>query len=129
MIKGYVWRYPAKVLADTDGDTVKVELDMGIYMHRIPTDVRLLGLYSPEKDTPAGVAARDYARSLLPVGSIIEVYSKKLITALDWGGSQMSLMRILGDIHYGQGQSLNYAADMIAAGHGSPVPAPGFGNS
>jgi endonuclease YncB( thermonuclease family) len=57
-----------------DGDTIYVKLDVGFDL-TVYTRVRVLGINAPELSTDAGKAARDFAKTLLPVGEGVEVVS------------------------------------------------------
>lgn len=57
-----------------DGDTVYVKLDLGFDI-TVYARVRVYGINAPETSTEAGVIARTYARSLLPVGAVVRVTS------------------------------------------------------
>jgi endonuclease YncB( thermonuclease family) len=91
-----------------DGDTLYVRLDVGFDL-TVYARVRLYAVNAPELRTAAGVAARDYVRQLLPVGTRVQVVS------YGWdkyGG------RIDGVVLYGDNQSL--AEALLAAGHAVP---------
>lgn len=96
--------YPGIVDLVHDGDTVNVKLDVGFDL-TVYTRVRINGINAPELATAAGKAARDFAQTLLPPGTAVEVVS------LGWdkfGG------RIEGRISAaGVG---DFAAAMVAAG-------------
>jgi endonuclease YncB( thermonuclease family) len=79
---------PAVVLGVHDGDTITVDCDRGLETRRSPTDLRLNGVDAPELrvrdpvtgklvDNPPGLAARDYLRVLLPVGSRVLIRTFK----------------------------------------------------
>jgi micrococcal nuclease len=87
-----------------DGDTVNVKLDVGFDL-TVYTRVRVNGINAPELATAAGKTSRDFAQTLLPPGTEIEVVS------LGWdkfGG------RIEGRIS--AAAIGDFAAAMIAAG-------------
>ena len=71
---GYVYQaqLQGKVVAVTDGDTIKV-LDADQRMHR----VRLNGIDAPERDQPYGSASRDYLAAMV-AGQQVEVRSVKV---------------------------------------------------
>ncbi|HXK13272.1 MAG TPA: hypothetical protein VNH45_01940 [Gaiellaceae bacterium] len=96
--------YPGIVDLVHDGDTVNVKLDVGFDL-TVYTRVRINGINAPELATDAGKASRDFAHTLLPPGTVVEVVS------LGWdkfGG------RIEGRISAaGIG---DFAAAMVAAG-------------
>jgi endonuclease YncB( thermonuclease family) len=57
-----------------DGDTIYVKLDLGFDL-TVYARVRIFGINAPELSTDAGKAARDYAKTLLPVGAAVTVLS------------------------------------------------------
>lgn len=66
----WVYQYRATVMSVVDGDTVHLNIDLGLEQSRLLT-VRVLGINAPEVKTPEGKAARDWARLYLPVGSAL----------------------------------------------------------
>ena len=90
-----MYEYKCKVLRVVDGDTVDVDIDLGfgIWMHK--ERVRILGIDSPESRTRDliekrfGLAAKEFVRSLMPVGSTVIVRTQKDKTG--------KFGRILGD--------------------------------
>lgn len=102
--------YPGVVDSVHDGDTVYAKLDVGFDL-TVYARIRVFGINAPELKTAAGVAARDYVRSLLPEGVAVRVRSH------GWdkfGG------RIDGDIAFGQFFGRDLGETMIAAGHAKP---------
>ena len=88
-----------------DGDTVNVKLDIGFDL-TVYARVRVFGINAPELSTDAGKVARDYARTLLPVGTAVTVLSHGWDK---YGG------RIDGEISYGTPPA-DFAAAMLTAG-------------
>lgn len=93
-----MYEYSAKILKILDGDTAKVELDLGFNIFKIDT-LRIYNLNTKEirkvkgytdKDVEDGKRARDRARELLPIGKevIIKTYKDK----------QGKYGRMLGDV-------------------------------
>lgn len=75
--------YPAQVVDVHDGDTVALNIDLG-FDHLISArdwdghprlSCRVFGIDAPELSTDAGKAARDFARTLLPGGTVCTVVS------------------------------------------------------
>jgi endonuclease YncB( thermonuclease family) len=61
-----LWRYRAALVAVTDADTIRVEIDGGFGVHFTDMHLRLLGLNAPEVHGPqreAGLAARAYVQA------------------------------------------------------------------
>ena len=106
------WRVPGTVVKVVDGDTVLVELDLGWHV-RLVSAVRVDGIDAPEKNTPAGRAAKEFAETLLPAGTPVTVVSKKMLGAFEKYG------RVLADIHMPAPEH-HFALAMVAAGHAQP---------
>lgn len=53
-----MYEYVAKLVRVTDGDTVRLDLDLGFYSHRIDQPYRLLRIDAPEMNTAAGKASK-----------------------------------------------------------------------
>ena len=63
--------YAATVVGVHDGDTITVNLDLGLGFWSLDEHVRMRGFNAPELSTPAGPPARDALLALLPVGTAI----------------------------------------------------------
>lgn len=72
-----VWVVPATVITVYDGDTVHLQLDLG-WRITLTARCRVLGINAPEMDTPEGVAARDFARTLMAPAMPVTFTSKRL---------------------------------------------------
>ncbi len=92
-----------------DGDTVYARLDLGFDL-TVYARVRIYGINAPELDTDAGKLARDFARTLLPVGTAVTVISHGWDK---YGG------RIDGDISV-QPSGDGFGQAVIDAGHAVP---------
>lgn len=72
--------YRATIRSVYDGDTCRLDLDLGFGVWLRNQPVRLLGIDTPElrgSDRPAGLAARDYLRGLLPEGREVVVETER----------------------------------------------------
>jgi endonuclease YncB( thermonuclease family) len=70
------WIVHGNVAEVLDGDTVKVDLDLGWLIQLRAEPIRLLGINAPEKNTDLGKAAKVALERLLPVGARVEVQSR-----------------------------------------------------
>lgn len=68
--------YAAKIERVIDGDTVDVELDLGMRVF-FRTRLRIAGIDAPERNTDAGKAAKAFLQGLLPVGWAVTVSTYK----------------------------------------------------
>ena len=99
------YEYNCKILRIVDGDTVDVDIDLGfgIWMHR--ERVRIMGIDTPESRTKNeeekvyGLAAKEYLKELLPIGSIQTIKTQKDKTG--------KFGRILGDFEIEHKDSKN----------------------
>ena len=69
-----LYDYNATVISVHDGDTCRLDVDLGFYTHRL-MNIRWYGVNAPELSTPAGIEARDYLRGLLPAGATVVLTS------------------------------------------------------
>lgn len=99
------WSVPATVVEVVDGDTIRLDLDLGWHM-TYRCRCRLVGINAPEMATPEGVAAKTYAQTLLQPGDQVTFDS----STLDKYG------RPLGEITFGPDR-LHFGAEMMKAGH------------
>ena len=78
-----MYEYRATVLRWVDGDTVDVDIDLGFGVWMRRQRVRLYGVNTPESRTrdleekERGLAAKDFVKSLAPVGSSIIIKTQK----------------------------------------------------
>ena len=71
-----MYEYKATVISVTDGDTVRLNIDLGFNV-TINTPIRLMGINAPEVNTVAGKVAKTYLKELLPVGTSVTLRSYK----------------------------------------------------
>ena len=74
-----MYQYKAKVIRVVDGDTVYLDLDLGL-MVRMVVDVRLVGINTPEIVGPskeAGLKSKAFVEQALPAGSAAYVQTYK----------------------------------------------------
>ena len=101
-----MWTVPATVIEMVDGDTVKLELDLGWHI-TLRARCRVAGIDAPEMDTVEGVQAKVYAQGLMPPG--VRVFF--LSHSLDKYG------RPLGTIRLDELDGPDFGQLMLDAGH------------
>jgi endonuclease YncB( thermonuclease family) len=99
------------IVAVTDGDTVRCELDCGFYLRITTEAMRLFGINAPEHGTPEGDAATRWLRRKLPVKKPVIVRTHKDQTE-KYG-------RLLAEIFI-PGQPISVNQQAINAGHAVP---------
>lgn len=72
-----MYEYKATVISVTDGDTVRLDIDLGFNITIHNTPIRLIGIDAPEMNTIAGKTAKTYLKELLPVGTSVTLRSYK----------------------------------------------------
>lgn len=102
-----IWTVPAAVIRIIDGDTVKLNLDLGWHIYLV-SNVRVFGINSPELSTIEGKEAKAYLEGVLLAGSLVVFESREL----DKYG------RPLGSIRFG---NIDVGALMIERGFAVPA--------
>ena len=105
-----MYEYTATVVNVHDGDTVRLDIDLGFSM-RWETSIRLAGINAPELVTKEGKVAAQYLSQRLPVGSQV-----RLVTIKD---KAEKYGRILGRIYIGS-ETQDVNAEMISKGMAVP---------
>ncbi len=78
-----LYNYKAKVLRIVDGDTISLEIDMGMKIY-FKSNCRLSGINAPELNSKdhliaeKAVQATIYLKGLLPISSIVDLQSISL---------------------------------------------------
>ena len=70
-----MYEYRATVVSVTDGDTVRLDIDLGFNVILHGTSVRLMGINAPEVSTPEGKVAKTYLKELIPAGTAVTLQS------------------------------------------------------
>lgn len=112
-----VFRYVAQVRRIIDGDTLELDVDMGMKLFQLKKELRLSGVNAPESRTKnaaekkRGIAAKAYLATLCPIDSYVMIVTDKDNTE-KYG-------RLFGTVYTSEklipAESVN--AKMIAAGH------------
>ena len=90
-MKDFEYWYQATVLSIHDGDTMNLRFDLGRRIYS-EDSIRLYRINAPELSQAGGKEARNYLRSLVPIGAVVRVQTHK--NASDKYG------RWLGDVWY-----------------------------
>lgn len=72
-----MYDYRAVVRSVHDGDSLRVDIDLGFGIWTSNQALRLYGLDAPELGTAEGSAARDWLRLILPVGTRVAIRTEK----------------------------------------------------
>lgn len=112
-----VFRYVAQVKRIIDGDTLELDVDMGMTIFQHKKQLRLAGVNAPEsrttdlKEKQRGLAAKSYLQFLCPIDSYVMIVTDR-DNAEKYG-------RLFGTVYTSDKiyltESVN--AKMIAAGH------------
>lgn len=71
-----MYEYTATVLRVVDGDTVWLDIDLGMDTYTRKS-IRIYGIDAPELSTEAGKEAKVAVQKLLPVGSLVLLHTIK----------------------------------------------------
>jgi micrococcal nuclease len=110
------WVYEAKVVSVYDGDTVTVDLDMGMRVWQKGVRLRLLGIDAPEMtgtEKAEGIVSRDALRGLLPVGKSVRIVSHEF----EKYGRLLATVYVLVE-----GVELNVNQHMLVGGYAKAIP-------
>ncbi len=125
-LRSKLYYYAATVTDVYDGDTLTVDMDLGLGLWRNSQRIRLWKLNAPEvrgPERPEGLRVRDYVRGLVQGKTIL------LRTILDKRGvdSTEKFGRLLGEIMLddGAGNLLNLNEHLLAQGMGRRMTAGG----
>lgn len=104
------YAYEAEVISVTDGDTIKVRVDLGFSVI-MKLSIRLANVFAAERNEPNGYKHTSILRSLIPVGSKIILVSKRL-----HGKERQTFGRYVADI-WADGEHINAKAQSL---YGAP---------
>ncbi len=111
-----MYEYRAKVLDVVDGDTLRVEVDLGLDIrHRIT--LRLFGVDTPEvrgEEREAGLAAKAFVEAWLPADRVVIIQTVK--------DKREKYGRYLAAVYIPTGDPINpwphLGEELVKAGHG-----------
>lgn len=75
-----LYTYKATVNSIYDGDTIRVDIDLGFGVIFRDQSLRLLGIDTPEvrgEERPQGLISKAFVEQRIPVGSIIKIATQK----------------------------------------------------
>lgn len=71
------YRYRAVLVRVIDGDTLEVDIDLGLFTWVRRQSLRLANVWAPELDAATGIAFRDRVAAHLPVGTPLVIETHK----------------------------------------------------
>jgi len=72
-----LYNYKARVIKVIDGDTVKLDIDLGFRVHWT-SNCRIAGINAPEVNTEEGKSSKTWLEGVLVPGDVIMIKSVKL---------------------------------------------------
>ena len=109
-----MYTYKALVNSIYDGDTIRVDLDLGFGVIFSDQPIRLLGINTPElkgEQRLQGLASRNFVIERIPVGSHVTIQTIK--------DRKEKFGRYLGVVYYGEDQK-NLNEELIKNGMAIP---------
>ncbi len=109
-----MYTYKALVKSIYDGDTIRVDIDLGFGVIFSDQSIRLLGVDTPEirgEQRLQGLVSRNFVVERIPVGSYITIDTIK--------DRKEKFGRYLGTIYYGEEQK-NLNEELIQSGMAEP---------
>lgn len=106
-----MWTYRASLIRVSDGDTVRLLVDLG-FLVRAQVDVRLLNVWAPEMNQPGGQEARNFTEiwfgAQWVLNKVWPVMVTTQVTTATEPTQRVSFTRYIGEIWpIGGGESLN----------------------
>lgn len=108
-----MYDYQAAVLTVHDGDTLKLRVDLGFYIHDDMT-IRLAGINAPELSTPEGKAAQAFADDW------IKAHASPYVGVWTQKDKQEKYGRYLATVYDLADPSATLNAALLAAGYAHP---------
>ncbi len=109
-----MYTYKAFVRSIYDGDTIRVDIDLGFGVILADQSLRLLGIDTPEikgVERPQGLMSRDFVVERIPVGSYITITTVK--------DRKEKFGRYLATVFYGEEQK-NLNEELLSSGMATP---------
>lgn len=108
-----MYTYKATVNSIYDGDTIRVDIDLGFGIIFRDQSLRFLGIDTPEvrgEERPQGLISKAFVEQRIPVGSVI-----KIVTQRD---RKEKFGRYLATVYYGE-ESNNLNEELLNSGMAS----------
>jgi micrococcal nuclease len=102
-----MFEYRAIIRSVYDGDTLRADIDLGFGATLKNQSLRVHGIDTPELGSDGGIAAREFARTLMPAALVVTIQTFK--------DAREKYGRYLAKITLPDGS--DFAAEMVAAGH------------
>lgn len=102
-----MFEYRARITSGYDGDTFRADIDLGFGFWAVDQPIRVYGINAPEIKTPEGMAALQFAETMIRPGV------KFVLTTLK--DKKEKYGRYMGKITLPDGS--DFATRMLAAGH------------
>lgn len=109
-----MYTYKATVKSIYDGDTIRVDIDLGFDIIFKNQSIRLLGIDTPElrgEERAAGLLSRSFVEERIPVGSVINIETQK--------DRKEKFGRYLATVYYGE-ESKNLNEELLQNGMAKP---------
>jgi micrococcal nuclease len=109
-----MYTYKASVRSIYDGDTIRVDIDLGFGVILKNQSLRLLGIDTPEirgEERPEGLISREYVVERIPVGSNITIQTVR--------DTREKFGRYLATIFYGEDEK-NLNEELLENGLAKP---------
>lgn len=109
-----LYTYKAAVNSIYDGDTIRVDIDLGFGVIFKDQPLRLLGIDTPElrgEEKAQGLISRSFVEERIPVGSVIKIATQK--------DRKEKFGRYLATVYYGE-ESKNLNEELLQTGMAKP---------
>lgn len=109
-----LYTYKATVNSIYDGDTIRVDIDLGFGIIFRDQSLRLLGIDTPEvrgEERPQGLISKAFVEQRIPVGSVIKIATQK--------DRKEKFGRYLATVYYGE-ELKNLNEELLQNGMAKP---------
>ena len=109
-----LYTYKATVKSIYDGDTIRVDIDLGFVVIFRDQSLRLLGIDTPEvrgEERSQGLISKAFVEQRIPVGSVIKIATQK--------DRKEKFGRYLATVYYGE-ELKNLNEELLDSGMATP---------